>query len=569
MGQEACVRANEIASTLRESGGALDLSMGVEGSYAELLALEISGRDAAKYLHGQTTNDVNSLEVGRWHENARVTRRGEVEALFTLHRLEDERFVVVGVAPEIRELHANLDKFLFADRVDLALLEGSWLALVGERAANAVSGERGAILEAGGLWLERPFVGEVVILCLIVEGAAMGALRGQLQEAGLLLEGEVAEAVEALRLESGDPFVAVDVAEKGRLLPELALENRCVSYAKGCYVGQEVIARARTYGSLPRTLRALVLERDIDVAVGEDVLVEGGEKVGLYSSGGHSVTLDAPIRWALLGRNSRTPGAKLKLLVGGEVVNAEVRLQPLYRAVETEELVETLFGEAVRRFSGGDSEGALGQMERLLALDPSHRDAYELVGVMMAKEGRWHEAVDFFRRLEEIAPDEPMVHSNLSIAYMKLGDKTAAEEQAAAATAKRFAAMSRGEKSLAEFAEGQREMERKLTLRKLSMFERVLELDADDPVALFGAATAKLQLELWGDAVDLFRRAVNGDKNNSAAWLGLGKALEATGDPIGATETYRQGVEVASKRGDLMPLREMEHRVAILGVSAI
>ena len=51
------------------------------------------------------------------------------------------------------------------------------------------------------------------------------------------------------------------------------------------------------------------------------------------------------------------------------------------------------------------------------------------IGVMLGKTGRFHEAIDFFRRLEEVAPDEPMVNTNLSVFYMKIGDKQTAEDQ--------------------------------------------------------------------------------------------------------------------------------------------
>ena len=203
-------------------------------------------------------------------------------------------------------------------------------------------------------------------------------------------------------------------------------------------------------------------------------------------------------------------------------------------------------------------------LENVLSLDPSFRDAYELVGVMLGKQGRWHEAVDFFRRLEEIAPDEPMVNTNLSVAYMKLGDKAAAEDQAAAGTAKRFAAMNRGDRSVAEFAKDQREFEAKMTARKLAMFQRVLSLDPDDPVALFGVGSAQSSLGDWRDAAISFERAVMVDKNNSAAWLGWGKALEECESGASAIDVYKDGIEVASRRGDLMPLREMRHRVMIL-----
>ena len=59
-------------------------------------------------------------------------------------------------------------------------------------------------------------------------------------------------------------------------------------------------------------------------------------------------------------------------------------------------------------------------------------------------------------------------------------------------------------------------------------------------------------------------RAAAVDANNSAVYLRWGKSLEALEKPDEALEVYRQGMDVASRRGDLMPLREMEHRVLLL-----
>ena len=71
-------------------------------------------------------------------------------------------------------------------------------------------------------------------------------------------------------------------------------------------------------------------------------------------------------------------------------------------------------------------------------------------------------------------------------------------------------------------------------------------------------------MEQWEKAAEYFSRAVEVDTQNSAAHLGLGKALEALARIPEAVVAYKRGMEVASRRGDLMPLREMEHRVLLL-----
>ena len=550
----------ETARAIRGAGVVANL--GFEGSWglADLAVLVVTGVDANSYLHGQTTNDVSALDVGAWHENALVSRTGHLEALFTVHRVDEELFWLVGERCDLLHLHAHLEKFLFADDVEILLGDYEFVAIIGD--ASHTSSESSIDVQS----FERSVVGEAARLFPIAAGN--GGARAAVIEAGERLGAvyvdDISPSLELLRLESGDLRISVDFGERRRLLPETAMENRTVSYAKGCYVGQEVIARARTYGSMPWSLRAISFDAPVSVEVGDDVVNGEGKKVGTFSASGELPVVGGHVAWAFLGRDFRTPGSKLTLTVGGELLEGEVGLLPLYRGGDLAEKVSSGYDSAVRLFAGGDASGAMAALENVLSLDPSFRDAYELVGVMMGKQGRWHEAVDFFRRLEEIAPDEPMVNTNLSVAYMKLGDKAEAEEQAAAGTAKRFAAMNRGDRSVAEFAQDQREFEAKMTARKLSMFQRVLALDPDDSVALFGVGSSQSSLGEWGAAATSFERAVAVDKNNSAAWLGLGKALEGCERTEEAAAVYREGMEVASKRGDLMPLREMRHRVMIL-----
>jgi len=75
------------------------------------------------------------------------------------------------------------------------------------------------------------------------------------------LEGSrLADVLEVLRIEAGIVRMGVDAPEGKLVLPETGLEQQVVSYSKGCYLGQEVIARIRTYGSVPNVLRGLVIE---------------------------------------------------------------------------------------------------------------------------------------------------------------------------------------------------------------------------------------------------------------------------------------------------------------------
>ncbi len=404
--------------------------------------------------------------------------------------------------------------------------------------------------------------------------ATIEAVRAAAHTAGLL-EGSGA-LLDVLRVEAGQVRVDRDLpGKRGRLLPETGLEQQAVSYTKGCYLGQEVIARVRTYGSVPHLLRALVLEEGdlADVpAVGEPVLAADGTRLGVWAwSRAHSPVADAPIALAYLGRAHRTPGTVHALAGTSGPLRARVALSPLYHAADDASRAAQQYDRAIRTFAAGETAAALAQLEACLRLDPSYADAYEAIGVILGRAGRFHEAIDFFRRLEEVAPDEPMVHTNLSLYYMKIGDKPTAEAEAAIATQKGFAKLARErgrDFDAAAFTAQQDDADRKDAERKKVMFGQVLSFDPDDPIALFGRGSAQIRLGEHADAAATLARALEVDRNNSAVYLARGRCLEHTGAHDEAVAVYQAGVTVASRKGDLMPLKEMEHRLLLLGASS-
>lgn len=573
------------------------------------------GPDAPSFLHSQLTNDVSGLVEGAGNLQARVKRTGHLVALASAHRLPAPRgdtsappTLWLLCDPAARDtLQADLDSFLFSD--DLTLEPGpqpAWIAVQGPDApavCDAVFGPLGfepwdvlpeaAVraprrtrvgidLPPGTLAFRRSLTGDAGFLVALPEGTDPDPLARALAAAAAEVGGQHAvdiptltDAFEVLRIEAGWPRWPADAGDRRRLLPETGLEQRTVSYTKGCYLGQEVIARVRTYGSVPNLLRALRLAHDPGDAAaraliarlpppGADLLLADGTRAGVWSARTVSPVAGGALALAFLGRAHRTPGATLDLLdAEGVPLRAEVALSPLYAAPDRASRVQQLYDRAIRTFAEGDPARALSLMEEALALDPSYGDAYEAIGVMLGRSGHFHEAIDVFKRLEEVAPDEPMVNTNLSLYYMKIGDTHTAEDEAGKATLKTMARArgKGGEDVAADLAASKR----KDAERKAAMFRRVLGLDADDGIALFGLGTALLTLDQPAEAEPILAHALAVDRNNSAVYVAHGRALEALERRDDAVATYKTGIEVASRKGDLMPLKTMEHRLLLLG----
>jgi len=575
---------------------------GAASGIVDLGAIRVTGSDAAVFLHSQLTNEVKALKPGEGNLSARITRTGTLVRWFSLHCIDSAplgkpHYLLLLEREGIPSLLADLGKYAIVDDVELADVSGAydWLALQGPAAstiAEAALGKFGAEswadlaesgvrpLPAGALAIARSLAGDAgFILAMPRESGDAEMVLQRLREAPqsqdlLVLSGtELADVMEILRIEAGVVRVGVDAPESAFVLPETGLEHQVVSYTKGCYLGQEVVARIRTYGTVPNVLRGLILDGGLAPAqaliaalpdAGADVLLEDGKKVGVLTSRAISPVIEAAVAYAYLDRASRTPGTKLTFRgKHGGFLTGTVTLLPFYKASDLKARVTFLHDRAIRLFADEQDDKALSMLEEALRIDPSFADGYEALGVILGRKSRFNEAIDIFKRLEEVAPNEPMVHTNLSLFYMKLGDKVAAEEEKAKATIKqfsRFGSLKKDEQRAAEESRKKREE----ALRKKAMFEEVIEFDPDDPIALFGLGNALSALEDWAGAEQALAKATSVDKNNSPVYLAHGKALEMLNREGDALRVYRDGMAVASRKGDLMPLKEMDRRAVLL-----
>ena len=591
----------ELARSAREVGFFAVLGAGGEGM-ASPGAVRVGGRDAIAFLHSQVTNEVEGLAPGEGNYSARVTLQGQLVEVFSVHRLPensaDELWLVLE-RERVPALMVELDSVLFADDVKLEDASGSyhWLTLQGAAAGAildeacprdagtwsdsrsfAIEQAAGVAVPPGSLVISRSLGGDPGFIVAIPSDAPAlsdleARVRAAAQSAGCLVleEPAVSRVVEVLRIEAGQLRMGPDTRGRKRVLPETGLEQYAVSYTKGCYLGQEVIARIRTYGSLPYGLRGLVFSPAEEAArvleglpeEGEALLLDDGTKVGQMGSRTQSPSTGSAVAFAYLDKAHRTPGTELQIRMGEGSAAASVVLLPFYSAPDRAGRVAWLYDRAVREFSAGRDGEAITLLEEVLRLDPSFTDGYEAIGVILGRSERFHEAIDIFKRLEEIAPDQPMVNTNLSLYFMKVGDRETAEAEAARAMQKEMAQKSGRSVDADSLDRVMAEEKQADAQRKKEMFAQVLEIDPDDPIALFGLGNALTVLAEWEEAAAAYGRAVNFDAGNSAVYLAHGKALEELGLNLEAEGVYRAGMEVASKKGDLMPLKEMEHRLLL------
>ncbi|MCI0535323.1 MAG: hypothetical protein L0Z50_08845, partial [Verrucomicrobiales bacterium] len=140
-------------------------------------------------------------------------------------------------------------------------------------------------------------------------------------------------ALERARIEAGIPRFGVDFDETN-LPPEAGLEKRAISYTKGCYIGQEVIARIRTYGQVAKALRGLRLADALKVLPKKgDKLFKGGKEIGYITSALASPRLGAPVALGYVRRETNQIGAELTLRTSEGESTARIVELPFARSV--------------------------------------------------------------------------------------------------------------------------------------------------------------------------------------------------------------------------------------------
>jgi folate-binding protein YgfZ len=304
--------------------------------------VEVRGGDRVRWLNGMVTNDVAAAaERGRGAgcHALLLTREGRVVAEFHVLVRDDALWLETDAAAVAGAL-ARLEKYVIADDVALADRSGGQarFAVEGPAAERVLAELRGAApAPPRDGWLDLEVgVAPVVVAAfslaggpgfqLIAERGREAEVRGRLLAAGSR-HGLVAsdEAVlECLRIEAGVPRLGRELDES--VLPDEARLDRAVSTTKGCYTGQEVVARMRSRGRVSHLLVGLRCpgqEPPAPRAVVEDA---GGRRVGEVTSSVLSPRFGA-IALAYVRRPCDAPGTRLRVS-GGSVEVAGLPFAP-------------------------------------------------------------------------------------------------------------------------------------------------------------------------------------------------------------------------------------------------
>lgn len=536
--------------------------------------IKVVGEDAAKYLNSQTTNDVLSIESGQGISNNLTDRKAHIKAHFTIHKIKDE-FIILCDKEQAQDLKQHLDEFHFTEDFELEDISESVNVLMirGEASTDfldRISPEIKNIdnyniynlnIDNTPLYIisNNEFGDNVLLFIYDKLSSNTDLINNLIKE--LNIPNLTDDIYEILRIEEGNLKYKTDY-ESNNILPETGFENFSVSYTKGCYLGQEVIARIKTYGTIPNAIIGLIFNNDLPPY--NSIIEINGKKVGTIKSGTFSPELNKNIAFAYLNKEYRKPEQFIEFSINNKEYSAQVKLLPFIKILSKEEKAKFYYEKALTVFAENREEEAVNLLKKAIKNKPDFSDAYESLGVILSRLEKYNEAIEIMTKLTEINPDEPMARTNLSIFYMKIGNKEEAEAQMAKATTIKFMNTMKENKNRKALEQKKAE-EIEAIKERMEMFKEVLETeDSEDLIANYGLGKSYFDLEQYNESIPYFQKAVELKKDYSMAYLYLGKSLEKVDKLSEALEVYQKGIIAASQKGDLMPLKEMEQRKLIL-----
>jgi folate-binding protein YgfZ len=329
-----------VYSRLEQEYQALQQGVGLV-DFSHLGKLRVTGRDRRTWLHGQVTQEIKGLADGRATYAALMTPQGRMVSDLRVYAVPEALLAVApaGTEPPIPEY---LERFLIMERAEVEDLTVAWalLSLIGPLSSSALAAVAGEAVCAMQPWDVRaetwngdplyaarvPQCGEDGFdLLLPAEHAAplWAALCQGRREFAVHSVGW--EALNVRRVEAGVPWWGAELDPT--IVPLEARLDHAISRTKGCYVGQEIIARIDARGHVNNLLAGFLVHGEALPPAGAEIQKDG-KKVGRVTSAVHSLALDRRIALGFLRREHQEPGTRVQAVAEGGAVELEVTPLP-------------------------------------------------------------------------------------------------------------------------------------------------------------------------------------------------------------------------------------------------
>jgi tRNA-modifying protein YgfZ len=279
--------------------------------------LRVTGPDRIRFLNGQLTNDLTNLKPGFSVYACALSAKGKLCGDLFITPMQDT--VLLDYEPVLRDaIPARLEKYLIADEVELEDVTDQFALF---HVCDTVLPD--TIVPEGTVTTSNRFAveGKDLLLPATLKNVVLNLLKETPR---------TDSETEQFRIEQGIPRWAAELSEE--VIPnEAGLDERAISYTKGCYLGQEIISRIKSLGHVNRHLRGVRLINGSELQAADKLVQADGQPIGTVTSACRSARLDGWIGLAFLKRGFDRLGAVYSVsrpVTSSLIGSAEVRSLP-------------------------------------------------------------------------------------------------------------------------------------------------------------------------------------------------------------------------------------------------
>jgi folate-binding protein YgfZ len=286
--------------------------------------VKLTGSERVSWLQGMLTNDVQKLAPGSGCYAAHLTPQGKIVAHMQV-LLDDDAVWLSLERAAIPKLLAAFDKLLIMEDVQVADVSDNYsvLAVLGPKASGALESWIDEPLNLAGKYAHRKIDDSRVVVSDL--GYDVWVPRGRTDKVLRFLAQSGATAIDhgtwdVLRTEAGIPVYGVDIDET-TTMPEIGEAG--ISYEKGCYIGQEVVAKVKYIGHVNRRFVGLTLS-GTELPKLKSPIQKGGREVGYVTTTLFSPGLKQPIALGFVSRAAYAPGSEVEVVSNEKALPAAI-----------------------------------------------------------------------------------------------------------------------------------------------------------------------------------------------------------------------------------------------------
>jgi folate-binding protein YgfZ len=291
--------------------------------------LRLTGADRVSWLQSMVTNDVLKLKPGQGCYAGHLTAQGKLIAQMLVLAATDNVWLIVDQAA-VAGLATSFDKLIIMEDVQIEDVSNGYtvLGLIGPNSADVIENLTGMRPSAEGRYSHESLDGVRIVrndlgYLLIVPGNRAQRIISMATTSARALPIDH-KTWNVLRTEAGLPLYGVDIDES-TTLPELGETG--ISYDKGCYIGQEVVAKIKYLGHVNRRFVGFVCEDQV-LPEEKSVVQTAGKPVGYITTSVVSPALGKAIALGFVNRAAAAPGTSVEIAAGGGPVRATVSTLP-------------------------------------------------------------------------------------------------------------------------------------------------------------------------------------------------------------------------------------------------